>query len=58
MEYTGEMEKAMLSAHGIGYETYKREHDIRMSVEMKREEDYKKGQQLFADLERKLYSNI
>ncbi|MEW9501957.1 hypothetical protein [Jeotgalibacillus marinus] len=52
------MEKAMLSAHGIGYETYKREHDIRMNVEMKREENYKKGQQLFADLESKLHSNI
>ena len=58
MEYTTEMEKAMQSSHGVGYETYMRKHDVRMDVEIKREEDYKKGCQIVADLESKLYSNI
>ena len=27
------MEKAMHGAHGVGYETYKRQHKVRMQVE-------------------------
>ncbi|WP_165967162.1 hypothetical protein [Jeotgalibacillus sp. S-D1] len=52
------MEKAMQGSHGVGYETYMRKHEVRMDVEMKREEDYKKGQQLIADLDSKLHGNI
>ncbi|KIL42653.1 hypothetical protein KP78_38760 [Jeotgalibacillus soli] len=52
------MEKAMQSAHGVGYEIYMRKHDVRMEVEFKREKEYKKGRLLVADLDSKLHSNI
>ncbi|MCA1033883.1 MULTISPECIES: hypothetical protein [Bacillaceae] len=56
MNYTSEMEKAMHSAHGVGYEVYSRKHDVRMSVEKRREQDYLKSQRMVADLERKVHS--
>ncbi|WP_227397169.1 hypothetical protein [Jeotgalibacillus aurantiacus] len=52
------MEKAMHSSHGVGYETYMRKHDVRMDVEMKREADYKKSQELLRDLEGKPSNHI
>lgn len=37
------MEKAFHGAHGIGYETYRQNHDARMEVEKKREAEYAKS---------------
>ncbi|WP_180954818.1 hypothetical protein [Bacillus sp. V3-13] len=45
----------MHGAHGVGYETYSRKHDVRMKVEKKREEDYLRSQRMVSDLERKLH---
>ena len=49
------MEKAMHAAHGVGYEVYKREHEIRIAIEKKREKDYMRSQRVASDFERKLY---
>jgi hypothetical protein len=49
------MEKAMHTAHGIGYEVYCRQHDVRMEVEQKREKDYLKSQRIVSDLDRKVH---
>lgn len=58
LEYTEGMEKAMHSAHGVGYEVYMRRHKVRMNVEARREQDYKETQHLVADLERKIYTSV
>jgi hypothetical protein len=58
MEYTNEMEKAMHGAHGVGYETYKRKHNVRMQVEKRRENEYIESRRMIADLDRKVHSNI
>ncbi|MEL3974591.1 hypothetical protein AAEO50_20075 [Rossellomorea oryzaecorticis] len=58
MTYTSEMEKAMHSAHGIGYEVYKRKHAVRMQVEKQREQDYKESRRMIAALDRKVHANI
>lgn len=50
------MEKAMHGAHGVGYETYKRKHDIRMLIEKKREKEYVLSQRLTSDIERKIHT--
>ncbi|SFB12465.1 MULTISPECIES: hypothetical protein [unclassified Bacillus (in: firmicutes)] len=56
MNYTGEMEKAMQGAHGIGYAEYSKSHEVRMEVEQRREEDYLQSQRMVADLDRKVHS--
>jgi hypothetical protein len=58
MEYTNEMEKAMHGAHGVGYETYKRKHAVRMQVEKRRENEYIESRRMIADLDRKVHANI
>ncbi len=58
MTYTSEMEKAMHGAHGIGYEVYKRKHDVRMQVEKKREQEYRESRRMIAELDRKVHVNI
>ncbi|WML50733.1 hypothetical protein RCG23_15830 [Neobacillus sp. PS3-34] len=55
LNYTNEMEKAMQSAHGVGYAVYSQKHDVRMEVEQRREEDYLKSQRIVADLDRKAH---
>jgi aminoglycoside/choline kinase family phosphotransferase len=50
------MEKAMHGAHGISYEVYSMNHDARMKVEKKREQDYIQSQRMVADLDRKVHS--
>jgi len=52
------MEKALHSAHGVGYEVYKRKHRVRMQIEKKRETDYVNSQRIVADLGRKLNIGI
>ncbi|UII55444.1 hypothetical protein LS684_17695 [Cytobacillus spongiae] len=46
----------MHGAHGVGYELYRRKHEVRMRVEQKRQEDYVESQRMIADLDRKLNS--
>jgi hypothetical protein len=58
ISYTSEMEKAMHGAHGIGYEVYKRKHEVRMQVEQRREQEYKESRRMIAALDRKVHSNI
>jgi hypothetical protein len=48
------MEKALHSAHGVGYEVYKRKHNVRMQIEARREREYVKSQRILADVNRKL----
>nr|WP_304216012.1 hypothetical protein [Fredinandcohnia onubensis] len=50
MNYTGEMEKAMHQAHGIGYKDYCRKFKERMRVENNREQDYKQGLMIIAQI--------
>ncbi|MGD6794498.1 hypothetical protein [Metabacillus indicus] len=54
MNYTTEMEKALMQSHKMGYAVYSRNHEKRMEVEKNREEDYQKSKQLFAELDRKI----
>jgi hypothetical protein len=51
------MEKAMRSAHGVGYEDYKRHHSVRMRVEKRREKNYIKCRRMVADLDKLLHYN-
>jgi hypothetical protein len=51
------MEKALHSAHGIGYEVYSRNHTVRMRVEKRRKMDYIKCRRLVADLDRLVHYN-
>lgn len=51
------MEKAMRSAHGVGYEDYKRHHSVRMRVETRRKKNYIKCCRLVADLDRLVHFN-
>ncbi len=53
MNYTGEMEKAMHSAHKVTYASYSQKLEVRMKVERRREKDYIQSQRLVADLDRK-----
>ncbi|MBO8176253.1 hypothetical protein [Aeribacillus pallidus] len=48
------MEKSLYQAHGIGYEVYRRKHDVRMMIERRREADYVNSQRMIADLGRRL----
>ncbi|WP_162990203.1 hypothetical protein [Mesobacillus foraminis] len=50
------MEKAMHAAHGVCYEEYCSNHDVRMAVEREREKDYLKSQRILSDIERKAHS--
>ncbi|WP_335870296.1 hypothetical protein [Bacillus sp. 2205SS5-2] len=52
------MEKAMHAAHGVGYEVYKRKHDVRMQVEKRRENDYIQSRRIIANLDRKVHGNL
>ncbi|MED3573772.1 hypothetical protein ACTHO0_15080 [Cytobacillus praedii] len=56
LNYTSDMEKAMHGAHGVGYETYSRKHEVRMKVEKRRQEEHIKCQQMIANLEKKVHS--
>ncbi|WP_203363199.1 hypothetical protein [Bacillus sp. REN10] len=49
LTYTEGMEKAMHGAHGVGYEVYSRNHQVRMSVERQREKNYLKSRRIVAD---------
>lgn len=46
------MEKAMHGAHGVGYEVYRRRHDVRMLVEKRRDEDYRKSNMIIEQIKR------
>ena len=55
LRYTNEMEKAMLSAHGVCYEDYKRKLNVRMEVEKRRELDYLISKRLSADFDGRIH---
>jgi hypothetical protein len=50
------MEKAMLNAHGICFEDYKRKLHVRMEVEKRREKDYLTCKRLFSNMYGKIHS--
>ncbi|WP_017726360.1 hypothetical protein [Halalkalibacterium ligniniphilum] len=50
MKATGEMEKAMQQAHGVGYAEYERNLDKRLEVEKAREEDYNRCNEMIREL--------
>ncbi|WP_194841264.1 hypothetical protein [Salinibacillus xinjiangensis] len=45
----------MQQSHGIGFKEYSRKLDNRLEVEKRREEDYKKGRQVYAEVDRQLF---
>ncbi|WP_335485565.1 hypothetical protein [Neobacillus niacini] len=55
MKYTNEMEKALLTAHGVCYEEYKRKLHVRLEVEKRREQDYLTCKRLVSDLDGKIH---
>ena len=42
----------MHGAHGVGYEVYRRKHDVRMRVEKRREQDYLKSRRIIEEIGR------
>ncbi|WP_172799201.1 hypothetical protein [Bacillus sp. FJAT-29814] len=50
------MEKAMLAAHGVCYKVYSRNHNVRLQVEKRREQDYAASQIMIADLGRRFHT--
>ncbi|MDR6124011.1 hypothetical protein QFZ87_003608 [Bacillus sp. SLBN-46] len=57
LSYTSEMEKAMRSSHGVGYEDYRRHHSVRMKVEKRRKKDYLQCCRMVAELDRLIHFN-
>jgi hypothetical protein len=57
LSYTSEMEKALRSAHGVGYEEYRRHHSVRMKVEKRRKKDDRNCRRMVADLDRLVHFN-
>lgn len=57
LSYTSEMEKAMLKAHGVGYEEYSRRLSVRIKVENRRKNDYRKCCRMTADFDRLAHYN-
>ncbi|RSK28458.1 hypothetical protein EJF36_17170 [Bacillus sp. HMF5848] len=55
LHYTTEMEKAMYSSHGIGYEVYRRVFKERMKVEQRREQEYIASRRIVQDFDRKMH---
>ncbi|MEH7237092.1 hypothetical protein [Bacillus sp. JJ1562] len=49
------MEKAMHQAHGIGYEDYCRKFKERLRVEKNREQEYKQGRMIVAQIDRRFH---
>lgn len=45
----------MRQAHGVGYEVYSQNFDVRMRVEKKRERSYMKSNQILNDVNRRVY---
>ena len=56
MKYTGEMEKAMYQAHGIGYEEYRRELSKRIQVEQSRDKEYEQSLRIISEIERRCHT--
>jgi len=52
------MEKAMHSAHGVGYEVYSQKHEVRMKVEQKREREYIESRRIVADYNRRFINHL
>ena len=50
------MEKAMRQAHGVGYEVYSQNLDVRMEVEEKRERSYLKSNQIVNEMNRRVHT--
>ena len=47
----------MHSAHGVGYEEYRRYHSVRMRVEKSREKDYNTCRRMVAELDQLVHYN-
>ena len=56
MKYTGEMEKAMYQAHGIGYEEYSQKLSKRIEVERNREKEYEQSLKIASEIERRCHT--
>ncbi|WP_157843170.1 hypothetical protein [Bacillus sp. FJAT-42315] len=52
------MDKAMHGAHGVGYEVYSQNHEVRMDVERQREEDYINSRRMVADFSRRFINHL
>lgn len=47
----------MRSAHGVGYEEYRKDHSVRMAVEKRRKRDYNKCRRMVAELDQLVHYN-
>jgi hypothetical protein len=52
------MDKAMHGVHGVGYEVYRRKHNVRMWVEKRREQDYLKSRRIIEEIGRRVHITI
>ncbi|WP_166701717.1 hypothetical protein [Bacillus thermotolerans] len=48
----------MQSSHGVGYEVYSQNHDVRMDVERQREQEYSESRRIVAEYNRKLTNHL
>ncbi|MGN1400146.1 MAG: hypothetical protein ACI4XL_01445 [Bacillus sp. (in: firmicutes)] len=52
---TSEMEKAMQSSHGVGYNEYARDLDVRLEVEKQREKSYAASHEILNEYSRRVF---
>lgn len=52
------MEKALQGTHKVSFETYRQDHEVRMSVERRREKNYIQGLRLVHDIDRKNFYRV
>ncbi|KQU20370.1 hypothetical protein ASG65_04795 [Bacillus sp. Leaf13] len=55
LNVTSEMEKALQLSHGIGYNEYSRNLDLRIEVEKERDKEHEKCNKMVLDLQRKIH---
>ncbi|MFD1039659.1 hypothetical protein ACFQ3N_14815 [Virgibacillus byunsanensis] len=55
MNYTPEMEKAMQQSHGMSFEEYGRKLENRITVEMRRQQEYRDCQKMVAQFDKQIH---
>ena len=55
LNVTSDMEKAMHISHGVGYDEYARNLNVRMKVEKQREKSYAESHQILNEYSRRVF---
>ena len=55
LNVTSEMEKAMQLSHGVGYNEYSRNLDLRIEVEKVRDREHEQCNKMILELQRKIH---